>query len=329
MIRFLYSFLCVLVSISKEAYGQQEALSGMYSPVFTPFNTSSGEIDLSVIPEYAQFLKDGGTDGVSVATLTGEGLSLSVDEKKKLYEAWVNAARPLGLKIIVQVGGIPVPDIIELTHYAVNISVDGIQLLPPPYYIITNSDEFVALLEIVAENAGDLPIYYDDFYEYTLEEEDDFSLQSYFDSASRRVAQFKGMVGTFRVAVYASLENDPRSDQTIFIYNQPNVEAAAFMDCNSFMLPAMNIFPSLFKQIVDLSSNGTRSEEALAIQDRLNDIVYEILDKGDDVATLKAAAELVSGIKLGGVRPPMRALSRTTYMEIKDILEDNDVETHD
>lgn len=50
----------------------------------------------------------------TVAGIAGEGINLGVGEKKKLIEAWVLAGKPLGIKIIAQIGGIPEPDIIHL-----------------------------------------------------------------------------------------------------------------------------------------------------------------------------------------------------------------------
>jgi N-acetylneuraminate lyase len=50
----------------------------------------------------------------SVGGTSGEAMSLSVEERIELLETWIQTARPLGLKIMVQVGGAPFPDVMKL-----------------------------------------------------------------------------------------------------------------------------------------------------------------------------------------------------------------------
>lgn len=53
---------------------------------------------------------------ISVNGTTGEGPSLSVAERKTITEAWVNVSKKTKLHIMVQVGGAPLPDVIELVR---------------------------------------------------------------------------------------------------------------------------------------------------------------------------------------------------------------------
>lgn len=41
-------------------------------------------------------------------------MSLSIEERKAVLEAWIKAARPNGTKVIAQIGGAPLPDVREL-----------------------------------------------------------------------------------------------------------------------------------------------------------------------------------------------------------------------
>lgn len=45
---------------------------------------------------------------------TGEGTSMSVTERKLVTEAWVNAIKRTKQHLMIQVGGAPLPDVIEL-----------------------------------------------------------------------------------------------------------------------------------------------------------------------------------------------------------------------
>lgn len=45
---------------------------------------------------------------------SGEGMSMSVQERKAVTEAWVKAVETTKQHLMVQVGGAPLPDVIEL-----------------------------------------------------------------------------------------------------------------------------------------------------------------------------------------------------------------------
>lgn len=50
----------------------------------------------------------------TVSGTTGEGPSLSTDERKKLAESWKQAINHTKQHLMVQVGGAPLPDVLEL-----------------------------------------------------------------------------------------------------------------------------------------------------------------------------------------------------------------------
>lgn len=47
---------------------------------------------------------------------TGENMSLSVTERKKIVDEWVRAAKITSLHVMVQVGGAPLPDVVTLVR---------------------------------------------------------------------------------------------------------------------------------------------------------------------------------------------------------------------
>lgn len=48
---------------------------------------------------------------------TGENMSLSVAERKKIVDEWVRAAKATMLHVMVQVGGAPLPDVVTLVSF--------------------------------------------------------------------------------------------------------------------------------------------------------------------------------------------------------------------
>lgn len=60
-----------------------EHLQGLISAPFTPFD-SNGKLDVSLIPPYYAFLKRNGITGAFINGSTGEGVSITLEEKKPL-----------------------------------------------------------------------------------------------------------------------------------------------------------------------------------------------------------------------------------------------------
>lgn len=52
---------------------------------------------------------------------SGEGMSMNVYERKKIADAWANAVIATKQHLMVQIGGAPLPDVIELVFNKVFI----------------------------------------------------------------------------------------------------------------------------------------------------------------------------------------------------------------
>ena len=77
-------------------------LNGLIAAVVTPFD-KNGNINPKIINKYTKFLKTQGVAGVLVNGTTGEGFSLTNDERKTMASAWA-AEKTNNFKIIIQIG---------------------------------------------------------------------------------------------------------------------------------------------------------------------------------------------------------------------------------
>ena len=66
-------------------------LEGIIAATFTPFH-DDGTLKLEAIPEYVDYLIEGGVRGLYVCGTTGEGIGLTIEERKKTSEAFLKAA---------------------------------------------------------------------------------------------------------------------------------------------------------------------------------------------------------------------------------------------
>lgn len=135
-----------------------EKIKGLIDAPFTPFD-AEGNVNLEPIPAYAAMLKANGLKGVFVNGSSGEGYMLTDDERKRLAEAWLDAA-PEGFKVIVHVGSCCLRSSRELARHAAEHGAWGIGAMAPPFPRIGRIEELVEYIEGIASAAPDLPFYY-------------------------------------------------------------------------------------------------------------------------------------------------------------------------
>ncbi|MGH2711117.1 MAG: 4-hydroxy-tetrahydrodipicolinate synthase [Actinomycetota bacterium] len=111
-------------------------MAGMFGSVITamvtPFKENDSSLNLERAQEIAAWLLDNGSDALVIAGTTGEGATLSDQEKIDLFRATVEAAKGKG-KIIAGTGTYDTAHSVHLTEEAERAGVDGV-LVVAPYY---------------------------------------------------------------------------------------------------------------------------------------------------------------------------------------------------
>ena len=133
-------------------------LQGLIAAPFTPFRPD-GELALDVIPRQAALLAHNGVSGAFVCGTTGEGYSLTADERRQVAAAW-RAAKPAALSLIVHVGHTSYRESRALARHAQEIGADAIASIAPGSFKPQSAVELVAWCRLVAEAAPQLPFYY-------------------------------------------------------------------------------------------------------------------------------------------------------------------------
>jgi len=131
---------------------------GLVAAPFTPFHADRS-LNLDVIPAYARFLRDNGVGAAFVCGTTGEGLSLTLEERLRIAERWVGCADDR-LRVIVHVGHTCLADARTLTAHAAKIGASAVSALTPCFFKPRNNAEVVNWCEAVASAAPMLPFYY-------------------------------------------------------------------------------------------------------------------------------------------------------------------------
>ena len=136
-------------------------LSGAIAASVTPLRDGGSRPDEDAVRPLVRFLADGGVDGAFVCGTTGEGELLTVDERRRVAERFVQA-RPEGFAIAVHAGAQSTADTVSLATHAKEIGADAVAVIAPPYFPLDDAALF-AHLRSAAEACGELPFYVYEF----------------------------------------------------------------------------------------------------------------------------------------------------------------------
>jgi 4-hydroxy-tetrahydrodipicolinate synthase len=131
-------------------------LRGVIAAVATPVS-EDGSPDTARATKLARFLIDNGCDGLNVLGTTGEATSFSLEERKRVMDAYKAAGLPLD-RMMVGTGAAATADAVALTRYASELGFAGALVLPPFYYKGVPDDGLVAYIDTIMKATAQKPI---------------------------------------------------------------------------------------------------------------------------------------------------------------------------
>jgi dihydrodipicolinate synthase/N-acetylneuraminate lyase len=136
-------------------------LRGTLAAAITPLRDGGDALDPDAFGPYVDFLAGGGLDGLLALGTTGEGILLSVDERKRAAELFVRAATGR-VQVAVHCGAQTTADTVALAEHAVRIGADAVAVIGPPYYPLDDEALFAHFAE-AARACAPLPFYLYEF----------------------------------------------------------------------------------------------------------------------------------------------------------------------
>lgn len=136
-------------------------LRGVVVPLVTPLTQSdsidTSAVDTSAVECLVNFHIERGVAGFFPAGTTGEGFLLSLDERRHLAEAVVDATAGR-IPVIVHAGTPTTADTVSLAQHAQGIGASAIAVIPP--YVYSHKGEtLLRHFVTVAQSVPDLPVY--------------------------------------------------------------------------------------------------------------------------------------------------------------------------
>jgi len=124
----------------------------------TPLRDDGARPDLDAIAPYAAFLAAGGMNGILALGSTGEGILLSVSERKDVLSAFAACELP----VIAHCGAQTTADTVALAEHAATAGVAGVAVIGPPYFPL-DDESLLRHFSAAARACEPLPFYVYEF----------------------------------------------------------------------------------------------------------------------------------------------------------------------
>jgi dihydrodipicolinate synthase/N-acetylneuraminate lyase len=121
----------------------------------TPLRSGGVELDEDAIAPYAAYLESHGADGVFACGTTGEGVLLTLAERRRAAIAFREALRG---RLFVHAGAQTTADTVALATHAGEIGADAVAVIAPPYFPL-DADALTAHFVAAARACAPLPFY--------------------------------------------------------------------------------------------------------------------------------------------------------------------------
>lgn len=286
----------------------QSPINGLIAAPFTPMHPD-GSLNLGLIPEYYAMLVGNGINGAFICGSTGEGVSLTTEEKMAVAEAWAACkGKQHGFSVMQLVGGTCLADCKQLAQHAASAGLDAVSFLAPYYFKPANIDVLAACCAEVAAAAPELPFYY---YHIPVLTGVNFPMVDLLKAVDGRIPNFAGIKYTHEDLMdYLSCLNYGNSKFNILWGRDETFLSALAIGAKGAVGSTYNYAAPLYHQLMDAFHAGDL-EHAASIQQKAIDMI-ELLGKYGGIATGKAFMKLI-GLNCGEFRLPVKNMNKAAF----------------
>jgi N-acetylneuraminate lyase len=285
---------------------------------FTPMH-ADGSLNLSVVSRQAEHLVANGVRGVFVAGTSGEGQSLTLEERMGLAEAWGTCPERSRLQIFVHVGHNCSEDAVRLARHAVSIKADAIAVHAPTWWKFQKVESLLELCATIAEAATNLPFYLYDIPDITGVHA---SSSQFLAAAKERIPNIAGV--KYTNADLASIQeciqmHDGKYD--ILWGSDQSLLAGIALGASGAVGSTYNFAAPLYHRIIKAAATNdwhtARREQAKSVA------MVRAIQKYDLLAALKYTMA-IAGLDCGPVRFPVRNLTSDEQIALRAELQTTD-----
>lgn len=279
---------------------------GVIPAVLTAFDKNE-EIDEKGMRELVSYLIGKGVDGLYLTGSTGEGFTMSSEERKRVVEIVMDENKGR-VPVVVHVGAIGTKLSIELAKHAEEVGADGISSVPPFYWKF-NENQIVKYYTEIA-NSCSLPMI---VYNVPL-------VGLLGMNAIKRLAAIDNVKGIKYTALahYEITQIKDEVGEDFLVYSGADEMAVSGLlsGADGIIGSFYNIMPELFININKAVANK-EIDEATRLQRQAIEIIMYCLQLPSFYAGMKTILRW-RGINAGICRSPFENLSEAQEVEFRE-----------
>jgi N-acetylneuraminate lyase len=281
---------------------------GLVAAPFTPMH-ADGSLHIEKIPSYYAMLRANGVSGAFICGSTGEGVSLTMQEKMAVAEAWSNwTKKERDFTLWQLVGGTCLHDCITLAQHAESVGVDAVSFVAPFYFKPPTVEELAACCERIAASIPTTPFY---FYHIPVLTGVSFNMIDLLRAIDGRIPNFAGIKYTHEDFMdYLSCLQYGNGKYDMIWGRDETFLSALAIGAKAAIGSTFNYAAPLYHQMIQLFKEG-KLDEAAVVQERSIDMI-RLLGKYGGIATGKAYMKYI-GFDCGEFRLPVRNMDATAF----------------
>jgi N-acetylneuraminate lyase len=288
-------------------------MTGLVAATFTPMH-DDGSLNLGQIEAIVQHLIDSQVAGLYVCGTTGEGPSLSTEEREAVVAAYVAAVQGR-IPVIVQVGHTSLAEAARLARHAQSAGAQAISAVAPWYFKPDSLPVLIDCLKEITSAAPQLPFYY---YHLPSITGIDLDMCHLLQAADEHLPSLVGIKYTA-----------PRIDQFQACVEFEGGRYDILFGCDEMLLSALavgaqgavgstyNFLTPLYRRLID-AFQANDLDQARRLQSQAVRIIHAIV-RFRGVAGLKAAMK-IRGVDCGPCRLSLQTVGADELEQLRQEL---------
>lgn len=287
---------------------QIQKLQGLIAAPFTPMH-ENGSLNLSLIPAYYEMLVANGVRGAFICGSTGEGVSMSAQEKMATAEAWASCAKSNpDFKVMALLGGTSITDCKDLAKHARKTGLHGVSFTAPFYFKPADVMQLADCCKAIADEVPDMPFYY---YHIPVLTGVDFTMYNLLEAIDGYVPNFAGVKYTHEDFMdFLSCLHFKNSKYDMLWGRDENMLPALAVGAKGAVGSTFNYASPLYYALIEAFNNGD-FKKAQQLQQRSIDMI-RLLGKYGGISTGKAYMKIL-GLDCGQFRLPVRNVNEEQF----------------
>jgi len=288
---------------------------GLVAAPYTPLD-KNGNLNLEMIPLYYDFLEKNGITGAFINGSTGEGVSLTQQEKQRQAIAWSQSLKNGGkMRIINLVGGTSYSECIENAIFSEEAGLSAIAVLAPYYFKPSGEDQLAEFIAKVGEKVPEMPVY---FYHIPSLTGVNMPMFGLLKKVPVIVPNFAGIKYTHEDFMdFLSCLNYKNGKYDLLWGRDECMLSALVLGCKGSIGSTYNYAAPLYHALIKAFNEGNL-DKARKLQQKSVDMI-SLLGKYGGIATGKAFMKYI-GLDCGRFRSPVKNMDDKMYVEfVRDV----------